>query len=142
MKRLLSTWSWRLDRPDYIPLFLSLFGDWFLRDNRGLVYMLDLVAGQIKLIADSETEFMANLEDEEYQREWLMAHLASALSGADVVRTDTQCFAFRTPPMLGGTLSPDNVLSWDLEAYQNGTSKVHQQVAGLEPGTGVVIKSG
>jgi len=137
--RLLAHWAWCIPQ-HYTPLFLSLFGDWFLRDGEGQVYTFDLVAGELKKIADSEIEFTALLETEEYQREWLMSQLAVAVEQRGLRRARGQCYAFQTPPMLGGQLSPDNVVVWDLAAYQSGTSKVHQQLAGLPPGGQVEIK--
>ena len=138
--RLLAYWAWRV--PQHLqPLFLSTFGDWFFRDADDHVHMFDLVACDLKRVADSRLEFEALLELEEYQREWLMSHLAEELRQSGVRRARGQCYAFRTPPMLGGQLSPSNIIVWDLAAYQSGTSKVHQQVGGLPPGTEVVIKS-
>jgi hypothetical protein len=138
--RLLAHWAWRV--PQHLQLlFLSTFGDWFFRDADDHVHMFDLVAGDLKQVADSRSEFEALLALEEYQREWLMSHLVDQLRQSGVTRARGQCYAFRTPPMLGGQLSPSNIVVWDLAAYQSGTSKVHQQVGGLPPGTEVVIKS-
>jgi len=124
---LLSHWSWRV--PQHLqPLFLSTFGDWFLRDADDRVHMFDLVAGDLKQIAESHSEFEALLELDEYQREWLMSHLVEQSRQSGVALARGQCYAFRTPPMLGGQLSPSNIVVWDLAAYQSGTSKVHQQV--------------
>ena len=136
---LLTHWTSRIPQ-HFRTLFLSTFGDWFLLDGDEHVHMFDLVAGELKQVADSRAEFEALLELEEYRREWLMSHLVERLRQAGVERGRGQCFAFRTPPMLGGELSPGNVVVWDLAAYQAGTSKVHQQVKGLPPGTEVVIK--
>ena len=137
--RLLSHWAWRV--PQHLqPLFLSKFGDWFLRDTEDRIQMLDLVAGELKQVADSRAEFEALLELEDYQREWLMSHLVEQLRQSGMAPARGQCYAFRTPLMLGGQLSPSNVVVWELAAYQSGTSKVHQQVGGLPPGTEVVIR--
>lgn len=137
--RLLAHWAWRVAQ-HFQPLFLSTFGDWFFRDADDHIQMFDLVAGELKQVANTQAEFEALLELEEYQREWLMSHLVEQLRQSGVTRARGQCYAFRTPPILGGQLSPSNIVVWDLSAYQSGTSKVHQQVARLPPGTHVVIK--
>jgi hypothetical protein len=137
--RLLAHWAWRVPQ-HFQPLFLSTFGDWFLLDTEDHIQMLDLVAGELKQVSDSRAEFEALLELEDYQQEWLMSHLVEQLRQSGMARARGQCYAFRTPPMLGGHLSPTNVVVWDLAAYQSGTSKVHQQVGGLPPCTEVVIK--
>src|SRR6266566_3004711 len=134
--RSLAHWAWRV--PQHLqPLFLSTFGDWFFQDADDHVHMLDLVAGELRQVADSRSEFETLLELEEYQREYLMSHVVEQLRLSGVARLRGHCYAFRTPPMLGGQLSPSNIVVWDIEAYQSGTSKVHQQVGGLPPGTHV-----
>jgi len=138
-RRLMAAWDWRIPQ-DYSVLFLSLFGDWFLTDDNGFVYLFDLVSSEIKQIADSETELMVLLEEAENRKEWLMEHAVAALKEAETPLGEGQCYAFRTPPMLGGTMSVDNVVAWDLEAYQTGTSKLHRQVTDLHPGTQVKIR--
>ena len=137
--RLLAHWSWRV--PQHLrPLFLSTFGDWFLRDADDHVHMFDLVASQLRQVADSQVEFEALLELEEYRREWLMSHLVEQLRQLGVTRPRGQCYAFLRPPILGGELSANNIYLLDLALYQSGTSKIHQQVAHLPPGTEIVIK--
>jgi len=138
--RLIAHWTWRVP-VHFQPLFLSTFGDWFFCDPDDRVYLFDLVAGELKQIADSRAEFEALLELEEYQREWLMSHLVEQLRRLSILRPRGQCYAFRTPPILGGQLSPSNIVVWDLETYQSGTAKIHRQIGGLPPGTQVVIPS-
>ncbi|MBN9691944.1 MAG: DUF1851 domain-containing protein [Verrucomicrobia bacterium] len=130
-------WSWRVPE-SYRPLLLSLFGDWFFADSHDRVHMLDLVSGQLRPIADTEVEFFVMLDAEEQRHEWLMSHLVEAAERAGIQRSASQCFAFRTPPSLGGPLSPANLVPWDLAAYQTGTSKLLQQVADLPIGTQVI----
>jgi hypothetical protein len=137
--RLLAHWAWRV--PQHLqPMFLSLFGDWFLRDSDDHIYMFDLVSAELKQVAGSRAEFEALLELEEYQREWLMANLAEKLRQSGIALARGQCYAFHTPPMLGGQLSPSNVVVWDLAAYQSGTSKIHRQVSDLPAGTEVIAR--
>jgi len=135
-QRLLALWDWRIPQ-HYEVLFLSLFGDWFLTDDNGFVHLFDLVSSELRHTADSEAELMVILDEPENRNEWLMEHAVVALKEAGISLGEGQCYAFRTPPMLGGTMSVDNVIAWDLEAYQAGTSKVHRQVADLPPGTQV-----
>src|SRR5580765_6985367 len=116
---LLAYWAWRVPQ-HFEPVFLSAFGDWFFRDADNHVHMFDLVSGELKQVADSLSEFEALLELEDYQREWLMSELVEKLRRSGVTRARGQCYAFRTPPMLGGQLSPSNIVVWDLAAYQSG----------------------
>ena len=132
---------WARCVPDsYRPLLLSLFGDWFFADSSDRVHMLDLVSGQLRQVADSDIEFFAMLDFEEHRSEWLMSHLVEAAEHAGIKRSPSQCFAFRTPPCLGGSLSPANLVAWDFATYQRGASKLFQQVADLPEGTQVIAK--
>lgn len=130
-------WSWRVPK-SYRPLLLSLFGDWFIANSHDRVHMLDLVCGQFRPIAESEVEFFVMLDTEEQRHEWLMSHLVEAAEQAGIQRSAFRCFAFRTPPSLGGPLSPANLVLWDFAAYQTGTSKLLHQVADLPIGTQVI----
>jgi Domain of unknown function (DUF1851) len=134
-----AAWSWRIPE-SYRTVLLSLFGDWFLADSHDRIHMLDLTSGQLRLIANSEVEFLVMLDVEDKRREWLMSHLVEAVEHAGVQRSPLQCFAFRTPPVLGGALEPSNIVPWDFAAYQTGTSKVLRQVADLPLGSQVMVK--
>jgi hypothetical protein len=137
--RSLANLAWCIPQ-HFHPLLLSTFGDWFFRDADNHIHMFDLVTGELNQIADSRPEFEALLELEEYRREWLRSDFVEQLQRAGVKRARGKCYAFRTPPMLGGEQSSSNIVVWDLSAYQAGTSKVHQQVGGLPPGSRVVVK--
>jgi hypothetical protein len=136
---LLPEWSWRVPE-NYRPILLSLFGDWFLLDSEGRVHMLNVISCELYEIAASETEFFVELETEERRREWLRSHLVEAAERAGIQRSASQCFAFRTPPIIGGKFALSNVVPWDFVKFQIGTSKVLKQVADLPIGTKVIIK--
>jgi hypothetical protein len=136
---LFAVWAWRIPE-GHRPILLSLFGDWFLANPRGRIHMFDLLSGEVRPIADSEDEFFSMLEIEERRRDWLRSHLVDAIEQAGIKRSASQCFAFRTPPILGGTLAPSNVVPWDFAAYQTGTSKLLQQVLDVPVGTRVVVR--
>ena len=80
------------------------------------------------------------LETEEQRCEWLRAHVVEAAEKAGIQRSASQCFAFRTPLMMGGKYAVSNILPWDFAKYQIGTSKVLRQLVDVPIGTQVVIK--
>ena len=135
----LAEWSWRVPE-NYHPILLSLFGDWFFLDSAGRVHILDITSSELNEIAASETEFFAMLETEEQRCEWLRAHVVEAAEKAGIQRSVSQCFAFRTPLMMGGKYAVSNILPWDFAKYQIGTSKVLRQLVDVPIGTQVVIK--
>lgn len=135
----IATWSWLLPKDAFV-LGMSLFGDAFLIDPQGTVYMLDLVAGNVKPIAVCKEEFEWEVGQEKGRNEWLMVPLASHLAASGVVPSDQECYAFRTPPILGGAIAPANVILWDVFKYHTGLSKIVRQVGDLPPGTQVVAR--
>ena len=132
---ILNIW-WGFFSKAYRLVGVSLFGDCFLQDFSGEIDMLDLVAAKIRTIASCPEEFGALIDQPEYQQEWLLADLVRAL---DPLRPEVgQCFAFRTPPILGGELAPGNVIVWDLVKYHTGLRALYPQVVDLPLGTSVV----
>jgi len=130
-------WPWRIPE-SYRTVLLSLVGDWFLVDLQDCIHTFDLASGQLRLIANSEVEFFVMLDVEDNRREWLKSQPVEAVEQAGVARSSLQCFAFRTPPMLGGVFAPSNIVASDFVAYQTGTSKVLRQVADLPLGSRVI----
>jgi hypothetical protein len=134
----LSAWKW-LFRKDYSVIGTSVFGDVFLKDNHGLIDMLDLVSGEVKQVAYCVEEFEYELNGESARREWLMEPLVRKLITSGLRAGVGECYAFKTPPALGGELQPENVVVWDALKYHSGLSSVFRQAAGLPPGTEVRV---
>ena len=137
--RILATWSWLLRKPFRLR-GVSIFGDIFLEDADGSIVMLDLVAAELKEIAVCAEEFEWGLGDPGKRDEWLMAGLAHAAHQRGLRPNSEECLAFETPPTLGGALTPENLVAWDLYAYHDGLAKLLPQIMGLTAGTEVRIK--
>jgi hypothetical protein len=137
--RVLSAWAWFLKRP-YRLLGLSTFGDLFLEHTNGSIEMLDLVSCELKAIATCIEEFEWGLGDPTHQEEWLMAGLCGRAMNAGLRRDASQCLAFRTPPIVGGSLEPENLIPWDRWAYYEGLAKLWPQILDLPLGTEVVAR--
>jgi hypothetical protein len=121
-------------------LGLSAFGDLFLEDADGSIKMLDLVACELKSIATCREEFDWGLGDPMHQEEWLMVGLCRRTTETGIRRAADQCLAFQTPPILGGSLEPENLVAWDRWAYYEGLAKLLPQVLDLPLGTEIVIR--
>src|SRR5262245_55976600 len=115
----LSVWSALLPARCKL-LGASLFGDLFVARESGEVDMLDLVSGQVKQVAVCVEEFEWDRTQPQRREELLMQSLADAALSAGLQPGAGECLAFRTPPMLGGQLRPDNLVRWDFVAYHNG----------------------
>lgn len=132
-----SVWSAMLPAESEL-LGASLFGDLFVARESGEVDMLDLVAGELKQVADCVEEFEHDRKQPERREELLMQSLANAASARGIKLGAGECLAFRTPPMLGGQLQPDNLVPWNLVAYHIGLARLLHQIKDLPLGSEVV----
>ena len=111
------------------PVFLSKFGDWYLRRPDGTTHKLDVLSGTLTVIADSPEEFRARVNTQEWQEEHLLSRLVYELhrhgrSGPG------QCFAVAPHRYSAGGLSRHSSCSWILtfgNLYVTGL----QQACGL-----------
>ncbi len=136
---LLSVWSAMLPADSEL-LGASLFGDLFVARESGEVDMLDLVAGELKQVADCVEEFEWDRKQPERREELLMQSLADAALAAGIKPGAAECLAFCTPPMLGGPLRPENLVAWNFVAYHTGLADLWRQIKDLPPGTEVVAQ--
>jgi hypothetical protein len=135
----LSVWSAML--PALCKLLgASLFGDLFVARESGEVDMLDLVSGELKQVAVCVEEFEWDMTQRERREELLMQSLAEAALSAGFKPENGECLAFRTPPMLNGQLSPNNLVRWNFVAYHRGLAELLPQIKDLPLGTEVVAR--
>lgn len=83
-----------------VPSFLNCFGDIFLSESDGSIYMLDISLGQLKEVAESQAEFERSASHD--IDEWLMRALVDRCIQAGLSLTEGKCYAFKLPPILGG----------------------------------------
>jgi hypothetical protein len=135
----LSVWSAMLPAGCKL-LGASLFGDLFLARESGEVDMLDLVSGELKQVAVCVGEFDWDRAQPQRREELLMQSLADAALSGGLKPGAGECLAFRTPPILGGQLRPDNLVRWDFVEYHSGLAKLWPQIKDLPLGTEVVAR--
>ena len=82
----------------------NLFADIFLADETGAVHMLEVSAASIAKIAASEDEFRQRCIGDEDG--WLLRSLVDQCRSAGMNPSDTQCYAFTTPPCSAESISP------------------------------------
>lgn len=128
---MLKDWKWLL-RKDYHPVVLTVFGDWFLQDDDGAVFLLDLVGGELTKAADSGPEFQEAMQEEENMDSWFLEYLVEELLRRGVLRGPGQCYGYKTPPILGGRLEADNIEARDIRLHQTVMSHLHQQARELK----------
>lgn len=133
-KQLLQNWSWLV--PDrYVPFSMTAFGDWFLEGPGGKVYLLDLVAGNLKQIMASKAEFYATRGTQENLDEWYMAELAYLCYERGIRPGRGQCLGYKIPPVLNGELVPENIEVTNVIIHQSIMAQIHRGVKDLPEGT-------
>ena len=114
----LAPWNWLLSG-DVGPIFLSRFGDWFLRRRDGSAVKLDVLAGELVPIADSPEEFQARVNTQEWQEEHLLSLLIYDLHQQGKIAAKGQSYAVVPHPAFGGRLEPDSVTVVDRRVWQS-----------------------
>jgi hypothetical protein len=129
----LESWSF-LELSDKRPLFTSPFGDVFFESRDGF-WFLDLLAGEISRLWETENDFSSSLNSREGQDEYLMIRLASEADSAGLRPGEAEVYSFPVPPALGGAVDLENVELSDFVVATNIAGQIHQQIKDLPPGT-------
>ena len=133
----LSAWASLLPS-QFRVLRTSLFGDPFLVDGTGAVHMLDRGGCSVERIATSEEEFWQKIQDDE--QGWLLRPLADECQRDGKTLSNGQCYAFTTPPILGGDYSADNVWVAPWKEWFSFTSDLFKQIESLPDGSAASLK--
>ena len=131
---LLEDWMWLLKKP-FKLIAMTNFADMFLQDESGHIHFLDLVAGELKRVADSPTDLQQLVAQTENRRRWFLTDLLTEIERAGFSLSAGQCFGFKTPPTLGGKIELSNVEIVPLEVHVSLMGQIHQQVKNHPPGT-------
>ncbi len=131
----LTYWRWRLPAEPVVPLAMSRFGDWFLRDESGNVLRLAMLDGSLISVAASEEEFNTLKMNDDQLVDWFWDGLNYALHNAGMVPGSMQAFGFKVPPVIGGAVTLDNIYLVPMLSYQAWLAQLHQQLTLLAPGT-------
>lgn len=132
----LSAWS------DILPvapriLRSNLFGDAFLVDGAGAIHMLEWAACTVSPIASSEEQFWREVHDGEG---WQLRPLVDECRRAGKVLKEGQCYAFTTPPLLGGEYAEANVWVAPWREWFGFTADLFQKTKDLPNGMPVCLR--
>ena len=133
----LSPWSSLLPKSVRV-LRTNLFGDTFLLDAAGAVHMLERGACSCQQIAATEREFWSVLQSDD--EGWQLRQLADACREAGMPLQDGQCYAFTTPPILGGDYIVGNVWVAPWTEWFGFTADLFDQIRGLPDGASVSLQ--
>lgn len=130
---LLNDWRWLVPE-NLSPLCMTVFGDWFFRDDRGAVHFLDLAGGRLKEVAHSKEEWQRRCGDPQSRDEWFMPALAEACFQRFTILTPGTCLGYKLPPLVGGTLDVDNIEVTDLVIHQSMIGQLRRGTKDLPEG--------
>jgi len=132
--RLLSAWVGLI--PESFTLWLvNRFGDAFLVLDDESVHILDVGAGSFTGLADNREHFAQLIDAGDNANSWLMTPLVDECAKALPALSESQCYGFKVPPMLGGEYSLANVEPTDLAVHYSLLAQIYMQTKDLPDGT-------
>jgi len=101
------------------PMFMSRFGDWFLRRPDGTTELLDVLEGTLTKIAETPDEFGEMVNDIPWQEERLLSPLVYQLHEEGKIPADRQCYGFAPHPALSGQIDREQAMIFDVIVWQS-----------------------
>lgn len=132
-------WVW-LVGSEMKPLFLSLSGDLFIRDDSGATFWIQTGCGSYERLADSVAEFETEWANDANRANWLLKVVVDDLIGAGHVPEAGQCFGYRILPVLGGDYHGENRALISAVEHVSFTGDLNSQIADLPDGASVEIE--
>jgi hypothetical protein len=139
LERLLKEWRWLC--PQAVSLIArNAFGDLYLRDEFRKILKLDVAIGQIKEVAESETEFRRLATTKEKREEWFAERDELAASRQRLTPGANQCIGFKTPLVFAESGAPNSAYVADLYEYVSFLGELHRQITQLPEGSKVRLE--
>ena len=102
----------------YEVLHVSVFGNFFLVDPSGKIWLLDSWTGELHGVSLSYAEYKNELNSNpDFFTSWFLLPLIAQMTSQGLVRRSGYVFAPFISPGLGGSLSPKNFSLAPLAAY-------------------------
>ena len=96
------------------PVFMSKFGDWFLRRPDGGTDELSVIEGTYSSVASTPEEFTQLLNTQEWQEQHLLSFQVAQLHERGIIPAVGQCYAFTPHPGLIGRIDIERVMLMDI----------------------------
>jgi hypothetical protein len=114
----LGFWSGMV-RGKVAPVFMSKFGDWFLRRPDGGTDELSVIEGTYQSVASTPEEFAALVNTPVWQEEHLLSRQVLQLHEREIIPGVRQCYAFAPHPTLLGRIDLDRVMLMEIGVWQH-----------------------
>ncbi|MBL9183867.1 MAG: hypothetical protein JNN17_17130 [Verrucomicrobiaceae bacterium] len=111
---------------DIAPIFMNKFGSWFFRHSSGEIGMFNVLTGCHSVVAETQDQFVKQVNREEWQQEFLLSKSILTLRKSGKILSENQCYAICPHPALGGInpsdyeyLDPKFVLPMGVRVWQS-----------------------
>ena len=101
------------------PLFMSKFGDWFLRRPDGATDELSVIEGTYSTVASTPEEFSSLVNSQNWQEDHLLSLQVFQLHERGIIPLPDQCYAFAPHPIFSGRIDIAHVMLMDIGVWQN-----------------------
>jgi len=113
----LGFWSgWTTGR--VAPVFMSKFGDWFLRRSDGSTDALSVIEGTYSTVAATPEEFLALANTQTWQEEHLLSLVVYQLHERGIIPQQGQCYGFAPHPAWSGDADIEQVIVMPISVWQ------------------------
>ena len=142
ISRLLTDWRWLCADPMQL-VARNAFGDLFLADKSGHVFWLDVAAGKLTKIANSQLEFRERLSASENRNTWLAEADAKTYAERGFQPNEMQCIGFATPLIFAESADvANNAHLTDIYDHVGFLGTLHKQICQLPTGAQVRLGVG
>jgi hypothetical protein len=100
-------------------VFMSKFGDWFLRRPEGSTDQLSVIEGTCSTVASTPEEFALLVNTQAWQEEHLLSFQVAQLHERGIIPQRGQCYALVPHPMWLGRIDIERVMLMDIGAWQH-----------------------
>lgn len=101
------------------PVFMSKFGDWFLRRPDGGTDELSVIEGTYLSVASTPEAFASLVNTQKWQERHLLSFQVAQLHERRLIPGPGQCYAFAPHPALLNRIDVDKVMLMDIGVWQH-----------------------
>lgn len=101
------------------PVFMSKFGDWYLRRPDGGTDELSVIEGTCLSVASRPEEFASLVNTQAWQEQHLLSLQVAQLHERGIIPQAGQCYALAPHPALLGRIDIERVMLMDIGVWQN-----------------------
>ncbi|RYD69983.1 MAG: hypothetical protein EOP84_27450 [Verrucomicrobiaceae bacterium] len=102
----------------FAPIFMSKFGDWFLRRPDDSTDELSIIEGTLVRIAATAEEFASLVNNAQWQEQHLLSSHVAQLHQRGLIPGRGQCYGFAPHPILTGRINIDSAQVMSISVWQ------------------------